>query len=95
MSWEQKLLPGDQMRDPRLLLTLLCSLQKSALLGTPEQMFALDWCLHLKLESVEWFLLALTNERNVAKRGPGLLGRDLVAGGPQGSLIKARCQGFP
>ena len=41
MSWEQKLLPGDQMRDPRLLLTLLCSLQKSALLGTPEQMFAL------------------------------------------------------
>ena len=41
VPWEQKLLPGDKMGDPRLLLILLHSLQKSALLGTPEQMFAL------------------------------------------------------
>lgn len=41
VPWEQKLLPGDKMGDPRLLLTQLHSLQKSALLGTPEQMFAL------------------------------------------------------
>lgn len=37
VPWVQKLLPGDKMRDPRLLLTLFGALQ-SLLLGTPEQM---------------------------------------------------------
>lgn len=37
VPWEQKLLPGDRMGDPRLRLTLFQSLIKAVFLGTQEQ----------------------------------------------------------
>lgn len=49
VSWEQKLLPGDKMGDPRLLLGLLCALQSRCCWEPRSKCLTCCWCLSVRL----------------------------------------------